>query len=80
MLWCRCIGGADVRKSTLSNKIATVDAYLRITLGKHKQAPTKRSKVRVKKKEKKRGSILREVEVHRERSPFFHFPTSYRSG
>lgn len=41
----RCIEGADVRKSTLSNKTATVDAYLRITLGKHKRAPTKTSKV-----------------------------------
>lgn len=42
----RCIAGADVRKSTLSDKIATVDAYLKLTLGKHKRAPTKKSKVR----------------------------------
>lgn len=41
----RCIQGGDVRKTTLSNKIAAIDAYLRLTLGKHKRAPTKKSKV-----------------------------------
>eukprot|EP00752_Nemacystus_decipiens_P004626 g4222.t1 len=41
----RCIEGGDVKKSALSNKTPTVDAYLRITLGKHKRAPSKKTKV-----------------------------------
>ncbi|CAM9341515.1 unnamed protein product, partial [Hapterophycus canaliculatus] len=41
----RCVEGGDVKKSALSARTPTVDAYLRITLGKHKRAPTKKSKV-----------------------------------
>ena len=41
----RCIEGGDVKKSALSNKTPTVVAYLRITLGKHKRAPSKKTKV-----------------------------------
>ncbi|CAM9228565.1 unnamed protein product [Pylaiella littoralis] len=41
----RCLEGGDIKKSTLSNRTPTVDAYLRVTLGKHKRAPTRKSKV-----------------------------------
>eukprot|EP00903_Cladosiphon_okamuranus_P006779 g6608.t1 len=41
----RCIEGGNVKKSALSNKTPTVDAYLRVTLGKHKRAPSKKTKV-----------------------------------
>ncbi|CAN0260617.1 unnamed protein product, partial [Ectocarpus sp. 12 AP-2014] len=41
----RCIEGGDVKKSALSNKTPTVDPYLRVTLGMHKRAPTRKTKV-----------------------------------
>ncbi|CAM9099586.1 unnamed protein product, partial [Discosporangium mesarthrocarpum] len=41
----RCLKGEDVRKATLSNKGTTVDVYLKVTLGKQKRAPVRKTKV-----------------------------------
>ncbi|CAN0447276.1 unnamed protein product, partial [Ascophyllum nodosum] len=45
-LTVRCIAGADVHRSTVpSERTTVVDAYLKITLGKHERAPARRSQV-----------------------------------
>jgi len=55
----RCIEGGDVRKSVLSNRTPTVDAYIRVTLGKHKKAPSKKTKVRREEKRRTVGVVRR---------------------